>query len=141
MIYATKADIEEIWGAGFLADILPEDVDAEAAVAAALKRASEVIDLHLSARYELPLATLPPGLVGPAADIAVYLLANRHAVLTTTMEDRHKDAVDLLGRIGTGRAGLGVAEPRVSTDGDADAAAGSGAAFSANPRRFTRGTP
>ena len=59
MAYASKADIETLWGADFLSDLLPEDVDVDAAIATALRFASAEIDAHLSARYELPLADLP----------------------------------------------------------------------------------
>ena len=136
MPYATKADIENIWGADFLGDILPEDVDAAAAVADALAYASSEIDAHLSARYQLPLAGSPAALVMPAVNIAVYTLANRHAALTKTIEDRYEDATDLLKRMADGKAGLGPDEPRVDTGGDG---AGQGAAFFAQPRLYGRG--
>ncbi|WP_029056971.1 gp436 family protein [Stappia stellulata] len=136
MIYASQADIEEIWGADFLADILPEDVDPAAAITRALEFAAREIDAHISARYELPLATRPDVLISPCANIAVYVLANRHAALTTTIEDRYKDAVDLLKRIAEGKAGLGSAEPKISVDGTSS---DSGAAFFAEPRIFGRG--
>lgn len=142
MTYATRADMEELWGADFVGDLLPADVidDAAAvaaAIAGALVRAGEEIDSHLSARYPVPLATAPAVLVAPCANIAVYILANRHTALTNTIEDRYKHAVRLLERIAEGKAGLGADEPSVSSDPDV---AGSGAAFSANPRVFSRRT-
>lgn len=136
MIYATQADIDSIWGAEFLAGILPADVDPAAAVADALRLASAEIDLHLSARYVLPLAEAPQGLVVPAANIAVYTLANRHSALTSTIEDRYDDAVELLKRIAEGKAGLGAAEPVV--DGGDAGGSDTGAAFFAEPRLFGR---
>lgn len=136
MSYATRADIEEIWGETFVADILPEDVDADASVLSALSLASNEIDVYLSARYSLPLATRPAVLVSPAVDIAIYKLANRHSSLTNTIEDRYKFAIALLERIADGKAGLGADEPSVS--GEASGASSGGAYFQANPRLFTR---
>ncbi|ADZ72405.1 gp436 family protein [Polymorphum gilvum] len=138
MAYAGKTDIETIWGADFLADLLPEDVDPADAVATALAFASAEIDAHLSARYELPLADLPQILIAPAVNIAVYLLANRHASLTTTIEERYRQAVDLLKRIAEGKAGLGRSEPAIVIDG---AASESGAAFFSEARLFGRRQP
>jgi phage gp36-like protein len=138
MPYATKAQLEDVWGESFVADLLPEDVDADTAVARALDQASDEIDLHLSARYTLPLATPPAALVTPAANIAVYILANRHSALTQTIEDRYEQTVELLKRIAEGKAGLGADEPHVVSD-DPDASAG-GASFSANERLFSRRT-
>jgi phage gp36-like protein len=136
MSYASQADIETIWGADFLADVLPDDVDPATAVARALEFAAREIDAHVSARYELPLALSPDVLISPCANIAVYVLANRHAALTTTIEERYKQAVELLQRIAEGKAGLGSAEPKISVDG---ASSDSGAAFFAEPRVFGRG--
>lgn len=137
MTYASKADIETLYGAEFIADILDENVDADAAFADALDRASAEIDVHLSARYPLPLTTAPKALVTPCCNMAIYHLAMRHTYLTDTITQRYKDAVDLLKRIADGKAGLGVDEPSVSGDPDVSE---SGASFSANGRLFTRGT-
>lgn len=136
MIYATQAQLEDVWGADFVSDLLPEDVDAATAVSGALARASGEIDTHLSARYALPLDTLPTAMVTPCANIAVYLLAIRHTALTSTIEDRYKETVELLKRIADGKAGLGADEPRVSTDPEASTG---GAYFSSDARLFGRG--
>lgn len=135
MVYATRGDIEDLWGREFTNDLLPEDVDADHAIGQALAQAAGEIDTHLSARYQTPIEGSPQALVTPCVNIAVYNLAIRHTALTTTIEERYKQAVKLLERIADGRAGLGPAEPRVT--GEPEAAAG-GAAFSANPRRFSR---
>lgn len=137
MIYATRTEIEEIWGADFVSDLLPEDVNADTAFAGALAQASAEIDIHLSARYQLPLAVAPAGLVTPCVNIAVYDLAIRHTALTSTIEDRYKQAVELLERIADGKAGLGADEPRVTADPEASSG---GAFFSANERLFSRRT-
>ena len=142
MTYASRADMEELWGVDFVADLLPRDIAdnpaaTATAIANALARAGEEINAHLSARYPLPLPSSPTILVSPCANIAVYILANRHTALTPTIEDRYKHAVRLLERIAEGKAGLGADEPSVSTDPDVS---GSGAAFSANGRVFSRDT-
>ncbi len=138
MIYATLAQMERDWGADFLGDLLPEDAVYADAYAEAIAKASAEIDLHLSARYALPLQTAPVGLATPCANMAVYHIAVRHTALTSTIEDRYKQAVALLERIADGKAGLGAEEPRVTNDPDASAG---GAAFYASERLFTRRTP
>lgn len=139
-MYATRSDLEKVWGADFVLGLLPEDLaeepDAAAAIDGALVLAGQEIDTHLSARYSLPLDRAPAVLVTPCANIAVYLLANRHAALTTTIEDRYKQTVELLQRIADGKAGLGADEPRVTSEPDTSAG---GAVFVANDRLFTRG--
>lgn len=135
MIYATLAQMEQDWGADFLHDLLPEDVVYDDAFAGALAKASAEIDIHLSARYALPLQTAPAGLATPCVNIAVYHIAVRHTALTTTIEDRYKQAVELLQRIADGKAGLGAEEPRVTNDPDASAG---GAFFTASQRLFSR---
>ena len=137
MAYATRALIEELWGAEFVADLLPVDVDADDAFERAIEQASAEIDTHLSARYQTPIEGQPTALATPCASIAVYNLAIRHTALTTTIEERYKHAVKLLERIADGKAGLGADEPRVSTDPDSSSG---GAAFSANDRLFSRRT-
>lgn len=136
MIYATLEQMERDWGAEFLGDLLPADVVYAEAYDVALSKASAEIDIHLSARYALPLVAAPAGLVTPCVNIAVYHVAIRHTALTTTIEDRYKQAVELLERIAEGKAGLGAQEPRVSSDPDASSG---GAYFTANERQFVRG--
>lgn len=136
MAYATKADIDEIYGPDFVTGLLDEDVDAAVAAASALASASDEIDAYISARYSLPLAASPRALKMPAINIAVYNLANRHTALTEAIIKRYDDAIGLLKRIGDGKAGLGSDEPAVSTGEDASH---DGAAFFADDRLFTRG--
>lgn len=137
MAYATKADIDQMYGPELLTSMLADDIDQAAAVASALAKASTEIDTYLSARYSLPLKAEQPALEMPAINIAVYNLANRHTFLTDTIRQRYEDAIALLKRIGDGKAGLGAGEPSVST-GDGGTAE-DGAAFFAPERIFTRG--
>lgn len=137
MAYATRQDMEELWGESFVAELFPVDADGDVAIGRALAQASGEIDTHLSARYRTPIPGAPLALVTPAVNIAVYNLAIRHAVLTETIEERYKQATALLQRIADGKAGLGENEPSVSTDSDASSG---GAYFEANERRFSRRT-
>ncbi|WP_208436335.1 phage protein Gp36 family protein, partial [Bartonella phoceensis] len=68
-------------------------------------------------------------------NIAVYNLAIRHTALTTTIEDRYKQAVDLLKRIAEGKAGVGVDEPKIMSE---DGPICDGAFFTAKPRVMGR---
>lgn len=137
-MYATEQDIISIYGAAFLADVLPDDADdSSATVASALESASAEIDGYLSARYQLPLASQPVMLKRPAIDIATYILANRHSRLSETIENRYDQALELLAKISKGVVGLGKDEPKLDqSDGGASS---SGSDFQARPRRFGRG--
>lgn len=135
MAYATRASIEDLWGTEFLADLLPADVDQDVSIARALTQASAEIDTHLSARYATPIEGAPEALVMPCVNIGVYYLAIRHTALTTTIEDRYKQAIELLKRIADGKAGLGADEPKIIAD---DVSSSGGAAFFADGRLFGR---
>ena len=58
MRYAEKDNLETLWGADYLADILPEDVDVVSAIEEALDMASAEVDGYL-VRYQLPLSSKP----------------------------------------------------------------------------------
>jgi len=137
MVYASEADIIELYGELALLDTLADPVnDRLTAVPKAIASASAEIDAYLSARYRVPLASAPAVLVRPAIDITLYVLASAHTRLTDELRKRYEDAIAFLARLSTGRAGLGADEPRVD-----DGAGGqtSGAAFEAQPRLFGRG--
>lgn len=139
MPYATRDDIRRIYGAEFLEDITPVDVaDPDGAVDQALDEASAEIDGYLSVRYPLPLTGELKVLRRPCIDIAVYVLANSHARLTDTMENRYQQATSMLTKISKGVIGLGEDEPSAIVEGS-EIGASSGADFTARPRRFGRG--
>ncbi|MGR3484064.1 MAG: gp436 family protein [Paracoccaceae bacterium] len=138
-MYATRDDIVRIYGADALDRLTPRDVaDPAATVDGALSDASAEIDGYLSTRYDLPLGGTPRVLRRPCIDIATYILANSHARMSTTIENRYKEALDLLKMIARGTAGLGADEPEARIEGS-DGGSGSGADFNAQPRRFGRG--
>ncbi len=68
MAYATRADIEAIYGPAHLETLVPADVDLDAAVTRAIAAAQGMIDPYLRKRYNLPLAisTSPVGSSPPA---------------------------------------------------------------------------
>ena len=138
MPYATTATIARIYGDDFLSDITSEDADQADAVLEALDQASAEIDGYLSVRYSLPRPTAPRVLERPCVDIAVYILANSHTRLTTTIEDRYKQAIRFLELLSSGKAGLGADEPVIDAGGGAGNGGNSGASFSASPRRWGR---
>lgn len=138
MAYATRDDIANIYSTEFLEGLTHRDVeDADLAVDQALEDASDEIDAHLSSRYSVPRVPGPRVLRRPCVDIAVYVLANSHTRLTTTMEDRYKQAVDLIKRIADGKAGLGRDEPSTDVEGS-DVSSPTGASFTAKPRLYGR---
>ncbi|WP_455476158.1 gp436 family protein [Bartonella sp. B17] len=135
MAYANKRLIEELWGNEFLTNLCGESENPDQAIARALEQASGEIDVHLSHRYQVPIAGQPAALSMISVNIAVYNLAIRHTELTTTIEDRYKQAVDLLKRIAEGKAGLGADEPKVMSE---DGPVRYGAFFHAKPRVMGR---
>lgn len=146
MSYASQADIEAIYGAAALAIVADRDGDGLAdgpAVAAALGRASDEIDLHVGAAYALPLAATPPQLVQLAVDVALYRLALDAGVRTDEHRQRYEDAVAVLKRIAEGRARLTLpADPGAAPDPE-DPTAGQGPRpiVTAGPERlFSRDT-
>lgn len=137
MIYATEADIVDLYSEETLLDTLRDpDADRATAVPKAIAAASAEIDGYLSARYQLPLANSPDVLRRPAIDITLYVLASTHTRLTDELRKRYEDAVAFLSRLAKGTAGLGAAEPRVD---DGAGGQSGGAYFEARPRLFGRG--
>lgn len=142
MAYITRADIEAIYGAAFLAVLVPEDVDTDTAVATAADIATSEAELYLCRAYTVPLAEVPPALVAAVVDLACYRLAVTHDRLTEEITERAKLARALLKDIATDKAGLGTAEPDTSPIGEPTGPNGAsspdGSYFSARPRLFGR---
>lgn len=140
MIYASKQDIERLYGLEYLADLLPSDledeVDIDAAINDALESASSEVDAYLSVRYTLPLPAAPKALRRPTIDVAAYVLANRQSRLSETIETRYDQTINFLERLSVGKAGLGADEPKVESGSGTSQ---SGSEFSANKRKFKRG--
>jgi len=147
MPYATQADIEALYGADALTGVADRDGDGVAdagAVAAALVRASDEIDLHVGAAYALPLAATPPQLVQLACDIALYRLALDGGVRTDEHRTRYDDAVAVLKRIADGKARLSFPpDPGAPPPDPGDPFSGQGprpVVTAGPPRLFSRAT-
>lgn len=138
MSYITRADIEAIYGAEFLALLIPVDADIDAAVQAAAVMASGEADLYLSKRLPVPLAAVPAGLIGALADLTCYRLAATHDRLTDEISKRAEQARKLLADIAKGIAGLGTAEPAALTQPGSTGEAAGGSYFESRPRNFGR---
>ncbi len=134
MTYATRSDIEGIYGARHLATLVPVDVDLDVAVGNALAEAKAEIDVYLRARYSLPLAVVPQLLRTCAIDIACYRLAVTAAALSDEVAGRAKRAIEILKDVGAGRAKLDELEPPPAAGGGAGDGSADGAAFAVRPR-------
>lgn len=113
MIYATKQDIIDLHGedALIVADRDGDGQTDEAAIDAALLRASDEIDAYIGARHELPLPIAPPVLVNPCVDIALYRLVRDPGMRTEEDRTRFKDAIAFVKDIAEGRARLNLPAP------------------------------
>lgn len=78
----------------------------------ALKDATDTIDSYVSARYSLPLSTVPAVLERVACDLARYYLYDDQ--VTEIIQKRYDACVKLLGDVAAGRVSLG-------SDGDSGA--------------------
>ena len=108
MTYATQTDLVQRFGATEIAQLTDPAAGATidaTVVARALGDADAQIDLSLTKRYALPLATVPAVLVRIAADIARYQLWSDRA--SAEVRARYKDATALLDRIASGDVLLG----------------------------------
>ena len=110
MAYATTQDIIDRYGEDQLLVLADRDGDGEAdaeVTARALADADAEIDLHVGAVYDLPLASVPAGLVQVAVDIAVYRMCNSDALVTEEIRRRYEDARATLRRIAKREVSLG----------------------------------
>lgn len=132
MSYATVANLETRFGAAEVLQLSDRDGNGTAdagVIQQALDDADALINGHLAARYQLPLASVPPVLVQYACDIARFLLFKDAA--PEVVARRYQDALRFLERVASGTISLGV-QPAPA------AAAPAAAAASAAPvRSFT----
>lgn len=119
MTYATKEDIDNLYGDGLLVKVADHDRDGTPdmdVIDKALLGADEIINAYLSARYAVPVDPVPGVVRSCAIDIAVYRMALGRAQRTEEMRVRYEDALAILDKIAKGTIGLGL--PPVDTDGD-----------------------
>lgn len=139
MAYATRQNIVDLYGedALFAADRDGDGVTEDAAIDAALARASSEIDTYIGVRYELPLAANPDSLIQPCVDIALYRLAHDAAARSDEDRTRYEDAVKFLTRISKGEATLNLPPPGEGEPG-ADLEGPRPIVTSGPPRIFSR---
>ena len=138
MTYATRADIEAIYGLRHLETLVPADVDMDVAVGNALMAAQAMIDPYLRKRYVLPIAVaVPPILKQCAIDIACWQLAPAADRMSEEIEKRATLRLKFLKDIAAGLAEIAELQPAGGPGGTGDASAGSGAFFTAQPRRWS----
>ena len=117
MGYATKADVDELYGTELLVRIADYDRDGtpdSEVVDRGLLAADEVCNAYLSAQYPVPVMPTPGVVRTCAIDIAVYKIALGRGGRTDEMRVRYEDALALLEKISTGKIGLGL--PPVTGD-------------------------
>jgi phage gp36-like protein len=121
MAYATRADIEAIYGARHLVTLVPAVVDLDTAVARALDAAEGMINPYLRKRYNLPLSVVPSAIRDAAIDIACWKLAPASDRLSEEIAKRAALHLGLLKDIAAGKADLGLdaggAEPAEDAGG------------------------
>lgn len=142
MTYATRADIEAIYGAKHLETLVPVDVDMDVAVARALDDAQALVDTYLGTRYTLPLSIVPRLVRGFTIDIACWKLTPADDRLTEEITKRAKAAIETLKDIAAGKAKIDELEGPAGGgpgDGEAGGVSESGAAFVAGERHFRGG--
>lgn len=123
-MYCTVADVVSRFGERELLQLTDRnrtgEVD-ETAITRAIGDASHEIDSYLGARYELPLASIPPVLVPVCADMARYYLYEDR--VTEHVKTRYTERVAYLVRVSKSTASLPVdesAEGEPLTDEGAD---------------------
>lgn len=137
MTYATRADIEAIYGAKHLETLVPADVDMDVAVANAIAAAQAMIDPYLRKRYVLPITVPVPQILKQCAiDLACWQLAPAADRMSEEIEKRAKLRLATLKDIAAGVAEISELQSAGGTSGTGEASSGSGASFSAEPRRW-----
>lgn len=109
MAYATPQDLETRFGADELLKLADRDGDGLAdagVIERALADAEAEINGYLTARYRLPLATVPLLLTRLACDLARYALAEDHT--PEPVAKRAEEARQLLKRLADGTVNLGL---------------------------------
>ncbi|MCV6601833.1 MAG: DUF1320 domain-containing protein [Cohaesibacter sp.] len=77
-------------------------------------------DAYLGKRYTLPLSSTPAILMSKVLDIASYSLARSSNLITDDIKDRYKVATTFLRDLSSGKATLGIDEPKdTASAGDA----------------------
>lgn len=116
-MYCTQADIITRFGQAELIQLTDTTASGEidaAVVAQAIADAEAEIDAYLTARYDLPLASVPANLERIACDIARYRLYADHPV--EPVDVRYRDAIRYLEQVSRGAIAL-ASSPAPDTGG------------------------
>jgi len=109
MAYITQAELEAAYGANKIADAADRDADgaADAAiVAAAISRATGVIDSYLRSRFTLPLVSTPDLVREIALALARYFLSTGES--SDRVETDYKQAISWLKDVRDGKMDIGL---------------------------------
>ncbi|SFD76369.1 Mu-like prophage protein gp36 [Bosea sp. CRIB-10] len=143
MTYATRADIEAIYGASHLATLVAHDVDLDVAVGRALDAAARQMEPYLRKRYRLPLpAGASQMLMQCAIDIACWQLAPAGDRISEQIEKRAKLRLEFLRELAAGKVDLVELDTYLlqpAAEGTVSEGSTSGASFSADQRRWPAG--
>lgn len=115
--YATVADAELIYGSAVIATYCDRDGDGDidgSSFDKHLEIASREMDGYLLGRYPLPLNAPPENFKKLCIDIAIYNAAGAAPVLTKTMEDRYKAAIEYMKLIATNKVKLATSDDATS---------------------------
>lgn len=140
MPYIARADIEAIYGTDNLLRLIPDGMNADSVIAAAIAHTCGEADLYIGVQQSVPLLVVPDGLKSAIIDLAFYRIAITHDRLTEEMSERAKAARRLFENIANGKASLGETEPATApeTSGENSVSSPDGAYFGARPRLFGR---
>jgi len=138
MAYATRSDIEALYGPSHLQTLVAADLDLDTAVAAACSLASADIDTYLSLRYTLPLQIVPETITGWCVDIACWRLAASIAQMSEEVRKRSERVFTILKDVAAGRANVPGLDSALMAGSTGEVSVGSdgGAAFSSRQRRW-----
>lgn len=122
MVYCTQDDLLKMVPEEELAQLTTEagEMPDDAVVSEAIAKAGAEIDSYLAVRYVLPLAATPAQVKNLAADMAIYHLYSRRAVMPEIRRQKYEDAVKFLKDVSAGRAEIvgasGAEEPGAASD-------------------------
>lgn len=114
MAYATEADAIAIYGTDYVTVSADKDGDGSidtALFAAALDRATSIINGKLAGRVALPLVTVPDDLMGYCVDLAIYYASVTCDVMTDQKREMHKGAISALDSMAKNMTSMGQEDP------------------------------
>jgi len=102
MAYATRLDLEALFGESVIADLLLRHADPDAAVLVALDHASEEIDGWVATRYQTPFAIVPATVKRMCCVISRYNLYGRDVPTNEPVYIAYADELKALKAIAQG---------------------------------------